>query len=991
MKRLIFLFFLCCSGAMAQVTVTGTVTDAASQAFANGTYRVTFVPVAGFPGPYSSGGSPFPTSTTYTGALDGSGAFSISMIASTAITPIGSSWAFNFCPLADAGCYSVTLAISGAGSITSSILPPAIKVQAGNLNQPKAYADAEVTNPVVGFVYYNLTTGKLRVCTVAIPCTWADAAGGGGAGTVTSLTATSPVVITPSPTTTTGVISCPTCSTSSGTVTHTVGALSLSQPVYGNGTGDLLTVPTELSADAQAGADICAKISAAVTALPATGGTVRLSAQNYAVCAGSLTISKDFVTLRGAGGSTPFTPAGATTINFPAATTGIILTGNRPLLEDFSIVSASSGAGSDDGIQVNSLGGPVLWHMSISHFGGRGVVFLGNSPASNDLWHMEDVESNSNFGDGFQFATPCTDNNVGIGGMLSASNNGGIGFNVLCGQNNLFESSHAAGNTGGAWNVVGGSNYFLDTYVESGTGSSFVINASSGYNRVWFASNAQPTTITVGDTTSVIYYKGSSGFLGQNRLVASPTPGAASPADYLIDSGGFANSAFAISQEGVGYNILHFTPSAATLTVDATNGVNATQYVSSGSLSQLINSNVPNDGTTGTTALLLAKINSSGNAIKALTSDTGVRVYPVTAAISSNGSTLCQPATTGNACLVIDGQATLTFDAGGVTAGHYVGASTTTAGTAKDLGTSVASTLFCVGSAPVTVAASGTGTVNLRDCPTPTMASSPFALAPGWLKYYGDGSDGAVNISGTTTSSNGYNATTFVCSASLSSTAGGVATGLVILATTSIAINAGCTINADTIVTNGDIGGSGGGGGGGTGAGSAGQANELCKTNVACTQTGTAIGAAGTAGGAGGGTGGNGNTPATPMIRSYVMLPPFTPRLLAGGGKGGAGGSSGPAGGTGGGIIILAAPTITLANGVTLSAVGQNGTTSTGNNVGGSGGGGGGVIIIAAQTLTDSGATLNVTGGTGGGCAAFTGCGVGGNGGTGWSKEIVIQ
>lgn len=36
----------------------------------------------------------------------------------------------------------------------------------------------------------------------------------GSGGTVTSLTATSPIVITPSPTTTTGVISCPTCSTS---------------------------------------------------------------------------------------------------------------------------------------------------------------------------------------------------------------------------------------------------------------------------------------------------------------------------------------------------------------------------------------------------------------------------------------------------------------------------------------------------------------------------------------------------------------------------------------------------------------------------------------------------------------------------------------------------------------------------------------------------------------------------------------------------------
>ncbi len=53
---------------------------------------------------------------------------------------------------------------------------------------------------------------------------------GGGGGSV-SLTATSPIVITPSPTTGTGVISCPTCSTSSGgaawsSYTPTLGNLS---------------------------------------------------------------------------------------------------------------------------------------------------------------------------------------------------------------------------------------------------------------------------------------------------------------------------------------------------------------------------------------------------------------------------------------------------------------------------------------------------------------------------------------------------------------------------------------------------------------------------------------------------------------------------------------------------------------------------------------------------------------------------------------------
>ncbi len=43
------------------------------------------------------------------------------------------------------------------------------------------------------------------------PCQWTNNGGGGGS---VSLTATGPIVITPSPTTGTGVISCPTCGTS---------------------------------------------------------------------------------------------------------------------------------------------------------------------------------------------------------------------------------------------------------------------------------------------------------------------------------------------------------------------------------------------------------------------------------------------------------------------------------------------------------------------------------------------------------------------------------------------------------------------------------------------------------------------------------------------------------------------------------------------------------------------------------------------------------
>ena len=174
---------------MAKVTVTGTVTDANSQAYANGTYLFTFAPAAGIPGPYYFGGATFPITTSYSGSLDSSGAFSVSMEPNNQITPSGSQWIFRFTPAADAPSYQTQLAINGAGDISSSITPPAIQVQASLFNQPKAYSDAEIISPVAGFVYFNLTSGVLRFFNAS--GTWVSiSAGASSTQTIASGTAT---------------------------------------------------------------------------------------------------------------------------------------------------------------------------------------------------------------------------------------------------------------------------------------------------------------------------------------------------------------------------------------------------------------------------------------------------------------------------------------------------------------------------------------------------------------------------------------------------------------------------------------------------------------------------------------------------------------------------------------------------------------------------------------------------------------------------------
>jgi hypothetical protein len=125
---------------------------------------------------------------------------------------------------------------------------------------------------------------------------------------------------------------------------------------------------------------------------------------------------------------------------------------------------------------------------------------------------------------------------------------------------------------------------------------------------------------------------------------------------------------------------------------------------------------VQNDGTTGTTLSQLAKANSSGAAINAGTSDTGIPVFIV---IGGAG-------TTGNAQLAIAGAVSCKFDASGGTAGHFVQASTSTAGTCHDAGASVPTSGWIVGTLLSSPAANANGTVLLIQGFLPSTGGGSF-------------------------------------------------------------------------------------------------------------------------------------------------------------------------------------------------------------------------------------------------------------------------
>lgn len=267
----------------------------------------------------------------------------------------------------------------------------------------------------------------------------------------------------------------------------------------------------------------------------------------------------------------------------------------------------------------------------------------------------------------------------------------------------------------------------------------------------------------------------------------------------------------------------------------------------------------------------------------------------------------------------------------------------------------------------------------------PIASHSQTTGTPGWLRFLGDGSEGAYSCppgptcvlgdehwfssftvsSGATLATTGQNGPIIIRSTGTCTIAG----------TMSDSPNSGAGV---AITGGGDFGGSGGGGGGGTGAGQNGFSG-LADANLV-------ISPGGNAGAVGGGTGGDGAAATQQQYRLLLGGGTFWP---VGGGAGGPGGTNGGLGGSGGGPIILVCNAIDFTG--TIDVSGGPGAPSTGGNSGAGGGGGGGYVILSAVTYVANTGTINTSGGAGGSCGSNSGCGAGGKGGNGWNVALTIQ
>jgi hypothetical protein len=297
--------------------------------------------------------------------------------------------------------------------------------------------------------------------------------------------------------------------------------------------------------------DIGVMFANAQAALPSTGGTIQIPAGTYS-CVGSggycITISKPNIKLQGSSRGGFYATSGGTTINVAAGVSGINITGAQATVQDMLLESADTGANADVGI-FNQAGSAFIQRVTINHFGGSGLLTLGNSPTNADLWHYEDIEAAYNYGDGFRWGSACTDNGAGSAWLLSASNNRGWGFNLLCGSGNYFNTLHVQNNRSGGYSVSSSYNYWFNLYAEEGAGSSFVIQPGGAVNNeVWFTAFGQPARITdsSGSGENIFHYWGSGSTPVQNQIGISSNPGATGSTTYKLVSGAYANSDFGI-------------------------------------------------------------------------------------------------------------------------------------------------------------------------------------------------------------------------------------------------------------------------------------------------------------------------------------------------------------------------------------------------------------------------------------------------------------
>jgi len=167
MKRLWLLLSLAASLSAQTTTVTATVVDSDTVAWAGGEWKLDFTPSTSNPNPavYRVNGATLnPVVAHQTGLMDGSGYFTASMYTTSTITPTGSTWRLTVCPNASALCGYYSFVAAASGDISTSVNAVITAPRFTAISGTYGYTNLEASLKLIpGSTYFNVSTNCQRL------------------------------------------------------------------------------------------------------------------------------------------------------------------------------------------------------------------------------------------------------------------------------------------------------------------------------------------------------------------------------------------------------------------------------------------------------------------------------------------------------------------------------------------------------------------------------------------------------------------------------------------------------------------------------------------------------------------------------------------------------------------------------------------------------------------------------------------------------------
>lgn len=277
-------------------------------------------------------------------------------------------------------------------------------------------------------------------------------------------------------------------------------------------------------------------ISAAIAALPSTGGTIYIVAGTpsgdgtcYVSSTINITSATKGVVLRGSGWSGNLgNPVASLTLKFAANNAGIVINGSEScIIENMLLLSLDAGVSvaGDNGLWFKGFSGtPTIRNVGVKNFGDHGFLLDSTAGGNIDGWRIDQIYSYGNFGDGLRMQGG-SDTSVGVLTGATIQKNSGWGINIDSGSGaSSYINPNLAGNVTGGVRVNSSNNKFLGCYVEDdSTPSNFVIEAGISSTTAYFTAFGQPAVITnLGGSSNVFWATDNNGFQGWNGIYLGP-------------------------------------------------------------------------------------------------------------------------------------------------------------------------------------------------------------------------------------------------------------------------------------------------------------------------------------------------------------------------------------------------------------------------------------------------------------------------------------